>query len=227
MAGDATADRLRKLIRAEREPTIYVIGFKSGIVKVGHTTNLRTRIDAHRTDAVFRDDEIVRVWESDQHVNARQNEQALIDFCAARWSEAFGREYFADADFDAVAEYAKGLRFERLTEQEMDEALARHEERVASGEILARLMRPKPKRSAIATLRLRHERLAKARESAGLTGEAELAAAMGFTSATISRVLNGKANPGPDFIASLLAALKSVAFEDIWEITVRDSGESK
>lgn len=77
-----------------------------------------------------------------------------------------------------------------------------------------------------AHLRLRRDELAKHRVRAGLEGDPELAKAMGADRATVYRVLRGKARPGGDFVASLMAALNSdVAFGDIWEIVPSDSGE--
>lgn len=70
-----------------------------------------------------------------------------------------------------------------------------------------------------ATLRLRKDELAKHRERAGLTTELRLALAMGASQGTVNKVITGKANPGPEFIASLIAALNGdVGFYDIWEI---------
>ena len=79
-----------------------------------------------------------------------------------------------------------------------------------------------------ATLRLRRDELAKHRQRAGLTTELRLAEAMGASQATVNKVISGKANPGPQFIASLVSALNDdVTFYDIWEIIPADSGESK
>lgn len=70
-----------------------------------------------------------------------------------------------------------------------------------------------------ATLRLRRDELAKHRERAGLTTEQRLADAMGASQATVNKVITGKANPGPQFIASLVSALNDdVTFDTIWEI---------
>lgn len=70
-----------------------------------------------------------------------------------------------------------------------------------------------------ATLRLRKDELAKHRERAGLTTELRLAVAMGASQGTVNKVITGKANPGPEFIASLISALNGdVTFYDIWEI---------
>jgi Helix-turn-helix. len=55
-----------------------------------------------------------------------------------------------------------------------------------------------------------------------------LAAAMGADRVTVNRVMRGRAKPGPDFVASLMAALNNdVTLDDLFEIViVNDSGES-
>jgi transcriptional regulator with XRE-family HTH domain len=77
-----------------------------------------------------------------------------------------------------------------------------------------------------ATLRLRHDELAKHRASAALHTEQGLADAMGADRGTVNRVLRGKSKPGVDFAASLVAALANVSFTDVWEIVTTGSGES-
>lgn len=79
-----------------------------------------------------------------------------------------------------------------------------------------------------ATLRLRRDELAKHRERAGLTTEQRLADAMGASQATVNKVITGKANPGPQFIASLVSALNDdVTFYDLWEIVPTGAGEQE
>lgn len=74
-----------------------------------------------------------------------------------------------------------------------------------------------------ATLRLRRDRLEEHRAEHDLTSESRLARAMGADRGTVNKVLNGKAKPGPDFIASLKKALPGVRFEDLWEIVPKEA----
>ncbi|MCC5574557.1 helix-turn-helix transcriptional regulator [Microtetraspora sp. AC03309] len=79
-----------------------------------------------------------------------------------------------------------------------------------------------------ATLKIRRDELAKYRVQAELVTEKRLAQAMGADRGTVNKVLNGKAKPGPDFIASLMGALKHHArFEDLFEVIREDPGESQ
>ena len=59
----------------------------------------------------------------------------------------------------------------------------------------------------IARLWLKQDQLAKIRRWKGLTTDAALAQAMGTDPGNLSRVLAGKQQPGPQFIASLCLAL--------------------
>lgn len=68
-----------------------------------------------------------------------------------------------------------------------------------------------------AVLRLKLDQLGKIRAWTGLKTDAALAAAMGIDAGNLSRVLKGKQQPGPKFIAALCTALKA-DLEDLFEI---------
>lgn len=74
-----------------------------------------------------------------------------------------------------------------------------------------------------ATLRLRRDELEKHRARLDLNTETGLAKAMGADRGTVNKVLNGKAKPGPDFIASLKVAIPGVPFESLWEIVPKEA----
>ena len=61
----------------------------------------------------------------------------------------------------------------------------------------------------VPTLRLREDIVAALRETNGLETDIDLAAAMGMSQSSISRVLAGKSQPGPRFIAALCTALQA------------------
>lgn len=69
-----------------------------------------------------------------------------------------------------------------------------------------------------AHLNLKAEALTEHRTRAGLTSDGDLAAAMKVSSATVSRVLNGKAFPGNVFIASLVSAFPGTTVDDLFEV---------
>lgn len=73
----------------------------------------------------------------------------------------------------------------------------------------------------VATLRLKAEMIAKIRGWKGLKTDAALAEAMGIDAGNLSRVLRGKQQPGPKFIASLCQALDA-ELDDLFEVMAED-----
>ena len=68
------------------------------------------------------------------------------------------------------------------------------------------------------TLRLRTEQLAKLRKLAGLHTNADLAQRMNFDAGNLSRVLAGKQQPGPRFMAALVQAFPGFSLDDLFEV---------
>lgn len=68
-----------------------------------------------------------------------------------------------------------------------------------------------------AILRLKLAQLTKIRGWCGLEKDSELAAAMQIDAGNLSRVLAGKQQPGPKFIAALCTALKA-DLDDLFEV---------
>lgn len=68
----------------------------------------------------------------------------------------------------------------------------------------------------IANLRLKTEQVAKIRHWKGLDTDTSLAKAMDTDPGNLSRVLSGKQQPGPRFIASLCFALDA-ELDDVFE----------
>lgn len=73
------------------------------------------------------------------------------------------------------------------------------------------------------TLRLRTDQLAKLRKLAGLHTNAALAQRMNFDAGNLSRVLAGKQQPGPKFMAALVLAFPGFSLDDLFEVV----GESE
>ena len=69
----------------------------------------------------------------------------------------------------------------------------------------------------VATLRLKTAMVSKIRGWKGLKTDAALAEAMGIDPGNLSRVLRGKQQPGPKFIASLCQALDA-ELDDLFEV---------
>lgn len=70
----------------------------------------------------------------------------------------------------------------------------------------------------MATLKLRKDQLTKFRKLAGIETDAALAARMGIDAGNLSRVLRGAQQPGPRFIASLVAAFPGMDLDDLFEV---------
>ena len=68
----------------------------------------------------------------------------------------------------------------------------------------------------LSTLELRPEGLAKIRKLARINTDRQLAELIGMDAATVSRVLTGKAAPGPKFIAGLIGAFGPGFFTDLF-----------
>lgn len=95
---------------------LYVIQFSDGAVKVGQTRHVRERLKHHEYEARLADRTVEEFDFSFRYSNALAEERRLIAFCAARWTAEPGRrEYFADADFEALCSYFQQL--ERLASQ--------------------------------------------------------------------------------------------------------------
>lgn len=75
-----------------------------------------------------------------------------------------------------------------------------------------------------ATLRLKIEQLNKIRTWTGLKTDAALASRMGIDAGNLSRVLKGKQQPGPKFIAALCLALDA-QLDDLFE-PINDDAET-
>lgn len=73
----------------------------------------------------------------------------------------------------------------------------------------------------MATLIIDSERFQQLRDEQGLDTVQSLAAALGVNKGTASRVLSGKAAPGPHFISSVLLTFP-VKFEDVFTIVTGD-----
>lgn len=73
-----------------------------------------------------------------------------------------------------------------------------------------------------ATLRLRTDQLAKFRKLAGVATDDALAKRMGVDPGTVSRVLRGKNEPSPKFIAALVAAFPGMDLDDLFEVVTAE-----
>ena len=75
----------------------------------------------------------------------------------------------------------------------------------------------------VATLRLRTVQVAKFRRLAGLDTDKALAERMQFDAGNLSRVLAGKQQPGPKFIAAIVAAFPGMDLDDLFEVVSAES----
>lgn len=71
------------------------------------------------------------------------------------------------------------------------------------------------------TLAINEDGLAQIRAEFRVVQDKDLADRLGVNKATVSRILQGKAAPGPQFIAAMLVAFP-VKFESIFDVVVED-----
>ena len=76
--------------------------------------------------------------------------------------------------------------------------------------------------STQATLRVRWDVVNALREIKNLTDDGSLARAMGVNPSSVSRVTNGKQQPGPRFIAGLCVALNA-KMTDLFEVVATEA----
>lgn len=74
----------------------------------------------------------------------------------------------------------------------------------------------------VAVLRLRTDQVAKFRRLANLTTDKALAERMQFDAGNLSRVLAGKQQPGPKFIAAIVSAFPGMDIDDLFEVVSQD-----
>lgn len=75
----------------------------------------------------------------------------------------------------------------------------------------------------LATLALKLDGLAKVRKLAGIDTDVELARRAGIDAGNLSRVLSGKAAPGPKFVAGLMDTFGTEWFADLFEVVPADA----
>lgn len=122
MSHSVVSDRDYETYRQKRERYVYVIEFRSGTVKVGQTGDASRRLAEHIKSATIHCDKVTRSWFSEPHLDYRENEGRLLDYCMERWPPVVG-EFFGDADFDEIVGHAQGLPFRRLTEAQIVQAI--------------------------------------------------------------------------------------------------------
>lgn len=91
---------------------VYVIEFSNGIVKVGRSQDIVSRLRAHGSAARNFGIEVTRRWESPCHLGWQQNEDALKRLTSELGGEPLTAEFFSGVDFDALVEKARELPFE-------------------------------------------------------------------------------------------------------------------
>ncbi len=77
------------------------------------------------------------------------------------------------------------------------------------------------------TVQLNSDVFTRAAKLAGFRSDYALAKKMEINRSTVARVLSGKLNPGPAFIAGALTALTPMQFADLFAIVQIDPGSEK
>lgn len=106
--------------RTMRVGHIYAVQFSSGVLKVGQTTQPKTRLADHAKAAQAHGHSVAETLVSPPHVNYCDNERLLIAFCEEQWRLIAGREYFADADIEAVVRFTNAMTFTVATQAQLD-----------------------------------------------------------------------------------------------------------
>lgn len=99
---------------------IYAVGFDSAegpVVKVGQTIEPEKRLKSHKRMGRSFGLALTDLWLSKPHLNINTTERTLIAFCKERWQPVYGREWFDQADFDAVRVFADQLPMKPYSER--------------------------------------------------------------------------------------------------------------
>ncbi|MET7795691.1 hypothetical protein [Streptomyces decoyicus] len=105
------------------EGYVYVVGFQSGLVKVGMSGKPKIRLSKYVKDGIIHGNPVTQTWLSPPHMQHVANESRLIKYCASRGLLATGRErgeYFTGLDFDTVRAFAQSLEFPRFSPEEQE-----------------------------------------------------------------------------------------------------------
>jgi hypothetical protein len=115
----AKLDSARKMpIEYWRGPTgegyIYVVGFSTGTVKVGHTEDPKGRLNHHQSEALAYGVGTLNYWVSQPHWNFKENETELIRLCrelCRKEGRRSRREYYHGLGYERVMELVDNLTF--------------------------------------------------------------------------------------------------------------------
>lgn len=88
---------------------VYVAEFDNGTVKVGMTSDPRSRLAAYASSAGVFEVHPLRGWLSPLHLNPGATEKTLRDAFAALGSIAAGREWFTEVSFEDAVSTATSL----------------------------------------------------------------------------------------------------------------------
>lgn len=80
---------------------LYVIEFDSGVIKVGKTANVESRLKSHAKTGLIR-----YAWASQAHLHCSKTERLLISYCGEHGQLHGGREYFRNLEHLDVCTYA-------------------------------------------------------------------------------------------------------------------------
>jgi hypothetical protein len=90
------------------ESSVYCVAFSDGLIKVGHTRDVRRRTSAYRGQAGPFLVEVTSVWASAPVANGKAAEAALLRAISEIAECTHGREWFRGATFCDVVSVAEG-----------------------------------------------------------------------------------------------------------------------
>lgn len=118
------ADILNLIIPShkDRGGYVYVVEFGDGTVKPGMTRNPRRRMEQHVDSASKFGVALERFWISPAHDDYWKNERLILDSVRGRCE--MNGEYLNGITFEEVVEIAQGLRYELMSDAELEELTA-------------------------------------------------------------------------------------------------------
>jgi hypothetical protein len=98
-----------KLQRPRQEGCVYVLLFDDGLVKVGHSQNIRQRVKSLHKNRFNNFRAVIDGWYSKDHEGWTLNEARMLVFCNETFgSPVVGSETF-EGDYATVLAYAQSL----------------------------------------------------------------------------------------------------------------------
>lgn len=91
-------------IKCNNKSHIYVVEFSNCVIKVGHSDNIKRRIDEYKKISQIFNCEVKNVY-TELQLNTTENN--IISFCNKNGNSYIGKEYFVNIKFDDIIDFIK------------------------------------------------------------------------------------------------------------------------